>query len=219
MGLSDFERKLERGVEGFFGRVFRGGVRPVELGRKLLREMDAGKTVAVNGATLVPNDFVFLLAPDDHAQLADMEGVLGAELADLARSHARDEGYRLAGIVQVHLEVDDTRKSGLVGLESRYREPPPGSSTSSLVLPGGEHVPLGQQSISMGRQADCVIVLADPNASRKHAEIRAASEGFDLIDLGSTNGTRVNGEVVTTRRLAHGDLITIGNTVLRFQQD
>ena len=76
MGLSDFERKLEKGVEGVFGRVFRSGVRPVELGRKLVREMDVHRTVGVNGATMAPNSFVLVLAEADFEQLADMEDTL-----------------------------------------------------------------------------------------------------------------------------------------------
>jgi len=216
MGLSDFERRLERGVEGFFGRVFRSGVRPVELGRKLVREMDVHRSVDVSGAVIAPNVFAFLLAPEDHAELVDMEGALRVELVELARTHAADEGYRLPGPVEIELVVEPAQRAGLLQVEARFRSP--GRQGGSLALPGGEMVPLDDEPLAIGRSGDADVVLADPNASRRHAEIRATAEGFEVVDLGSTNGTRVNGRAIGAHRLVDGDLITIGNTVLRFQQ-
>src|SRR5690242_4316304 len=107
MGIGSFEQRLERGVEGFFGRIFRSGLRPVELGRKLVRDMDDHRTVGVNGRTLVPNAFTFDLSKSDHDQLAELEAQLRKDLADAAREHARDEHYAFAGPVTVDLVVDE----------------------------------------------------------------------------------------------------------------
>ena len=62
MGLQRFERRLERLVEGGFGKAFRSGLQPVEIGRRLVRELDAGRTLGVRG-TVVPNHFVVLRLP------------------------------------------------------------------------------------------------------------------------------------------------------------
>ena len=218
MALSDIERRLERGVEGFFGRVFRSGVRPVELGRKLVREMDSRRTVGVNGKTVAPNVFTFEVSEDDHAQLADMLGALRKELIDLARSHAKEEGYRFLGPVEVDLVASAARRPGLVELEARFVAPE-GGPTATVLLPNGNRVTLDAETVTIGRHSDCTIILADPNASRHHAEIRASGDGFAVVDLGSTNGTQVNGSRIGEHLLVDGDVVTIGSTVLRFEQD
>lgn len=216
MGLSDFESRLERGVEGVFGRLFRSGVKPVELGRKLVREVDRQRTVGVSGQMMAPNHFVFHLSPDDHEALSEMESALRRELSELVRSHAREERYRLAGPVDIGLEVDDRQRSGLVRLQSSFREAAPGEITSFLVLPDDQRVPLGDWVTTVGRHPDSTIVLSDPNSSRQHLEVRPNADGFTLVDLGSTNGTKCNGVPVTEHQLIDGDRIQVGRTVLRF---
>src|SRR5690606_28509760 len=106
MGLQAFERRLERMVEGVFARAFRSGLRPVELGRRLVRVMDSQRSVGVSGRPVVPNAFTIYLSPDDHEQFADISDTLVRELCDAAREHARDEGYTFMGPITVDLEVD-----------------------------------------------------------------------------------------------------------------
>src|ERR1700753_4292655 len=144
MGISGFGDRLERGVEVFFGRMFRSGLRPVELGRKLVREMDNKRTVGVNGRTMTPNSFRFTLSEADGEQLADMVNQLRRDLADAAREHARDEHYAFAGPVDVEIVVSDKVKPGLFRLQSRYRESEGGAPACSLILPTGDRVPLGE---------------------------------------------------------------------------
>jgi pSer/pThr/pTyr-binding forkhead associated (FHA) protein len=76
---------------------------------------------------------------------------------------------------------------------------------------------LGEYVVSVGRQGDCTIVLADPNVSRRHAEIHPAGDGFIVIDQGSTNGTRVNGARISEHQLRDGDEVRFGNTVVHFE--
>jgi pSer/pThr/pTyr-binding forkhead associated (FHA) protein len=79
-------------------------------------------------------------------------------------------------------------------------------------------VPLDHEVITIGRLSDCDVVVADKGASRRHAQLRSKDGVWTLTDLGSTNGTRLNGQTVQTRALEDGDRITIGTTVLEFQQ-
>ena len=111
MVLRSIERRLETLVEGAFARAFRSGLRPVELGRKLLREMDDHRSVGVAGATVVPNDFEIRLGPADAESFASVSASLVRELTDLVRDHARDEGYRFMGPLQVRLSTEPDRKS------------------------------------------------------------------------------------------------------------
>jgi pSer/pThr/pTyr-binding forkhead associated (FHA) protein len=85
-----------------------------------------------------------------------------------------------------------------------------------VVLPTGQRVTLGEQVVRIGRLPDCGIQLADSNVSRHHAEIRPTGEGFAVVDLGSTNGTKVNGVRVGERLLRDADEITVGTTKLIF---
>lgn len=217
MGLKGFERRLERMVEGVFAGLFRTGLRPIELGRRLVREMDDERTVDVRGRTVVPNHFTVELSGTDHEQFADIADTLARELADAAREHARDEGYAFLGPVEVDLEVSDSMRTGAFQITARMRQGEGGAGAGSLVLPTGERVPLGEHVLTIGRLPESNIVLADPNVSRAHAEIRPQGNGFVVVDLGSTNGSRVNGVRVSQHPLADGDELTFGNTRMRFE--
>src|SRR4051794_41343764 len=111
MGLQQFERRLERLVEGVSARAFRSGLQPVELGRRLTREMDATRTLGVRG-TIAPNRFTYLLSPKDVARFATFEEALIRELSDMARDHAREEGYAFVGPIEIVLQGDDSMAPG-----------------------------------------------------------------------------------------------------------
>lgn len=238
MGLSSFERRLERLVEGVFAKAFRSGLQPVEVGRRLTREMDLRRTVAPRG-TLAPNHFDVRLSDSDLERFAPIEDELVAELISVARDHARSEGYVFLGPVSVALEADDALNAGTMRVTgemvqgpagpdaARRPDPRPGirgpataAGTAVLVLPGGQKIMVGDRPVAMGRMPGCEVVLADPNVSRRHAEVRASGTGWVVVDLGSTNGTKVNGIAVAgTQTLRSGDQIRVGATDLRFEVD
>ena len=192
MGLRGFERRLERMVEGVFARAFQSGLRPVELGRRLVREMDDHRSVGVRGGTVVPNHFTVALSAGDLEQFEDVQDSLGRELGDAAREHARDEGYAFMGPVEVELVVDERLRTGAFQITGRWPRARR-RRRRLLVLPTGDRFTLAERVITIGRQPEWNIVLADPNVSRNHAEIRPQGDGFVVVDLGSTNGSRVNG--------------------------
>ena len=217
MGLKGFERRLERAVEGAFSRAFKSGLRPVELGRRLIREMDDNRSVDVRGRTVVPNHFTIRISTQDLAEFTDVSSTLERELAEAAREHARDEGYAFVGPVSVELVTSTRLHTGTFEIEGRMRPGDGGTGAGSLVLPTGDRVPLGEETITVGRFPESTIVLADPNVSRQHAEIRPRGTTYVVVDLGSTNGTRVNGIRVDQHELADGDEIVFGNTRMRFE--
>ena len=216
MGLQSFERRLERLVEGVFAKAFRSGLQPVELGRRLTREMDARRAVGVRGV-IAPNVFSFALAPTDLERFAPFSEALTRELGDAAREHARSEGYLFVGPVEVDLHEDASLTPGIFLVTSELREAEGGVPVGALVLPDGERVILSDEPLTIGRLNECDVVLADDSVSRRHAEVRRRENDIVVVDLGSTNGTRVNGERVTERRLVDGDQIVIGSTSLRFE--
>jgi hypothetical protein len=217
MGLQRFERRLERLVEGTFSKAFRsGGLQPVEIGRRLGREMDAGRTLGVRG-TVAPNQFTVWLSNDDLERFSGFHEALARELADAAREHGRDEGYHFEGLIEVSLVLDETAKRGALRVDAEIVGGGAGT-TSTLLLPDGNRVALGEEPTVIGRTPDCAIALSDPQVSRRHAEVRRDDFGFRVVDLGSTNGTQVNGVAVKEQSLNDGDVIVVGATSLRYQE-
>jgi hypothetical protein len=218
VGLRNFENRLERMVEGTFSRVFKSGVRPVELGRRMVREMDGKRSIGVSGKTVAPNEFTIRLSDTDSGELEPIHESLVRELCDTAREHARDSGYSFLGPITVVLEADPDLHTGSFHVVGRLAEAEGGAAVGSLVLPGGQRVVLGEYVLSIGRLDDCTITLGDPNVSRRHAEIRPAGSGYRLFDLGSTNGSLVNGQRVHEHQLIDGDELTFGATNITFAE-
>jgi hypothetical protein len=216
MGLQQFEQRLERLVEGVFAKAFRSGLEPVEIGRRLARELDLHRTLAPRGA-IVPNAFTVAVSATDRTRFASFEGELVRELGGYAAEHARDEGYHFLGPLSVEFDTDANLRTGTFLVASQVRPAPEGSSLGSLVLPDGSRVAVTSTPVLIGRLSDCRITLADPNVSRRHAEVRVEDGRPVVVDLGSTNGTKVNGAGITTHPLEDGDTITVGLTSLRFE--
>ena len=242
--LRDFERRLEGMVEGLFTKAFRSGVHPVELAKRVLREMDSNQTVGVRGVW-VPNRYVFTLSPDDREQFARMERSLASELEQVVVDGARERGWGLLARPKVAFETDEDLKRGVFRVESELTEetggPPTGpqpmreaasedkagsaqAGAGSALLAQVEdgsvvkEFSLGGERMVIGRMEGSDVQISDPGASRRHAEVRRDGNDFVLVDLGSTNGTLVNEAPVTEHTLEEGDRITIGRTVLEFRR-
>ena len=102
--------------------------------------------------------------------------------------------------------------------EARLLEPEPSRARAVIVAEGKRH-PVSGQSASIGRSRECDVVLGDANVSRRHAELRREGDGWVVVDLGSTNGVRVNRRRVNEAPLQPGDTITLGLTDLTFELD
>jgi hypothetical protein len=212
--MQRFEQRLERMVEGTFGKAFKSGLQPVEIGRKVTRELDAHRQMGVHGVPVIPNNIGVYLSHDDFDRFESFADALARELAELVREHAREERYQFVGSVTVHLVPDDDLKVGECDVVTEIAA---GVRVGSLLLSDGRRIALTEQPLSIGRLPDNDVVVADPKASRKHTEIRPAGNGFLLVDLQSTNGTKVNGTNVGEHILVDGDRISIGATEFRFE--
>lgn len=210
--MRSFEKRIEHLVEGTFARVFKSGLTPLEVAHAITRSMDDNRAVGVTGGTIVPNQFWVYLAPDDHDRFAEVETALTKELADAAREHARDEQYGFMGPVRVDLVLTEEYPTGAFELLARLREGPTGHPPGALVMDRGQRLQLGGEVFSVGRVSDNTLVLSDPNVSRHHAEIRPIEGGYVVVDLGSTNGTTVNGDRITDHVLQPGDEVSFGSS-------
>jgi hypothetical protein len=245
--LQRFEHRLEEMVEGAFARAFKSELQPVEVASAVQREMDDRAAIVAQGRTLVPNDFVVELAQADHERLDVYADSLGIELATLAREYAREQGYSFVGPVQMRFEGVPEMTTGTFRIRSgvirgttvedgEIRRPssdlprPPGnfSGKPRLLVSGPDSGSDGSTQRTydlsapitiLGRGTDCDLRLVDPGVSRHHAELRVEDGQVVLVDLGSTNGTFVNGEPVRRVTLTDGTQVTLGRTTLVFRRD
>lgn len=246
--LQRFERRLEGMVEGTFARVFKSELQPVEVASAIQHEMDEKAAIVAQGRILVPNDFVVEIAQPDAERLDIYAESLSVELATLARDHAKEQGYSFVGPVRIRFEGVRDLPVGMFRIRSgvirghtveagEVRQPVsdlprgvpshfPGSPR--LVISGsqpGTGVTAGsmyelQTPITLlGRGTDCDLRLVDPGVSRHHAELRVEDGQVVLVDLGSTNGTLVNGQPVRRVVLVDGTTLKLGRTTMIFRQD
>ena len=218
MALQSFENRLERLVEGFFARTFKAGLQPVEIGRRAVREMRAGRTLDIRGNTVVPNHYTVRLSAEDFERLEPVQEGLKRELQAAVRESAQEDRFGFLGRVVVDFETHEHIQLGTSEIKAAFDEVVGVEvSTAVLELPDGSDYPLTGSVAKLGRHPDSTIVLSDPNASRHHAEIQPDGDGYTLVDLGSTNGSRVNGEKVHRQHLGDRDEISFGSINLIYR--
>jgi len=122
MALRALERKIEALFEGIFGRAFRTNVQPVELARKLAKEMDDHRNVSVS-RVYVPNEYTVFLSTGDREQFETYEENLRTELQEYLSEHARREDYALLSAPRVLMETDDDLDVGEFGIATRMVHP------------------------------------------------------------------------------------------------
>lgn len=216
MGLLDsFEKGLERAVNSAFARTFRSGIQPVEIASALRREADTNASVVSRERIITPNSYVVRLSPDDAARMNGLGNALTDELHALLNKHAASQGYSFAGPLSIALEADDKVGTGTVRVNCGTVERR--VSWQAVVEIDGRRHSLTSARTVIGRGSDADITIADAGSSRKHAEILWDGERAMMRDLGSTNGTKVNGQKVREAALHSDTTVTIGRTDIVFK--
>ena len=222
-------------------RAYDSTIRPIEMGRRLLGVVDSQ---AAEDTRSIPHAYSIILHPDDRAAFADVETDLVRELAEAVTQHGARESYRLNEPVVVVLREDASTKRGSISVvPSLVTAPTPvqqrtdsdeavviqpiaasmatpiaGAITSALITPDGVRHVLETERVTIGRQSGCTVVIRDTNVSREHAQLRRRPNGWTLRDLGSTNGTKLNGvRVDDEQMLADGDVIMLGAIKVTFE--
>ncbi len=230
--LSDFEDRVARAVEGVFAGAFKSPVQPAEVAKALGKAMDDGRVVGV-GKVYVPVRYGVALSADDSNKLGAFAETLAGELATFLIGHAQSRGYHLPDKPSVRFTVHEDLRLGRFRVSSEMtaapaqegapaasEEPAPSQAEFATVSVGdsGHDVVLRGERHTVGRLASCDISIADANASREHAAFIAEGAGWAIEDLGSTNGTFLNGKPVGHARLRDGDVVQIGVTRLVFHE-
>jgi hypothetical protein len=214
--LDSFEKGLERAVNSAFAKTFRSGIQPVEIASALRSELDKKAAVVSRDRILAPNTFVVRLSPADDEKMSALGGTLLEELDTLVTKHARTQGYSFAGPVTIELRRDDQVSTGTLRVESQTASAGAVSWRGVVDIDGRRH-PLLKARTVIGRGSDADITIADSGTSRKHVEILWDGERAMVRDLGSTNGTQLNGRKVGEAPLPPDSTVTIGRTNIVFR--
>ncbi|GAA4266076.1 DUF3662 and FHA domain-containing protein [Frondihabitans peucedani] len=217
MGLLDnFEQRLERVVNGAFSKTFRSGVQPLEITSALRHELDVKAAVVSRDRILVPNDFHVNLAPADFSRMDEMGPALTDELTQLVKNHAAAQSYSFAGPVRIALEQNDELTVGILRIDSANVREDDVVWTPVVEIDGTRHtLRKGRTIIGRGSEAD--ITVQDTGTSRKHVEILWDGTRAQATDLGSTNGSKLDGEPLTKAVLQPDSVIQIGRTRIVFR--
>ena len=216
MGLLDnFEKGLERAVNGAFAKTFKSGLQPVEITAALRRELDTKAAIVSRDRILVPNKFVVRLSPDDYERITGLGDALIDELTQLVQSHAAAQRYSFAGGISIRLENADTLSQGMIDIQSVNVK---GEIAWTPVLDiNGKRHPITRARTVIGRGTEADITVDDTSISRKHIEILWDGKRGQINDLGSTNGALLNGQPVSKSLLEPDSVIDIGRTRIVFR--
>lgn len=193
-----------------------------ETQRRIFNTAIAAVPRSRGGVAQLTGKVIVTLSRSDAARIEGFEQVVRDELgAELAR-HAKRYNINGPDRVAVALDVDPHAADGTIVVTLAYPTvidgpmtqpmPAPSAPTPALVRSDGTTFPLSATTYVIGRSARCDIVLTDPQASGQHCRIERRTDGVTLSDIGSTNGTKVNGARITVTSLAHGDKVTVGKT-------
>jgi hypothetical protein len=213
--LDSFEKGLERAVNGAFAKTFRSGIQPVEIASALRSELDKKAAVVSRDRILAPNTFVVRLSAADDERMRALGPTLLDELDGLVQKHARTQGYSFAGPVTIALERDPGLSTGTLQVDSQTASG--AVSWRAVVDIDGQRHPLVAARTVIGRGSDADITIPDAGTSRKHVEILWDGERAMVRDLGSTNGTQLQGRKVSEAPLPPDATITIGRTNIVFR--
>ena len=219
--LDRLERAFERIVEGSMAGVFRLRVQPAEIGRQLERAMLERRVTSV-GTTLAPNLYQVRLHPDDAETFSGWEDALCREMETWLAEVAYARGLATIGVIRVQIAREPAVARRSVQVRARFGDTPATDVAAVAARPkqrqlrllparsGLPEVALSAGAVTFGRADDNDVVLLDPEVSRHHARVECTDKICTVIDLGSTNGTWVNGDEVQQSPLVPGDELQIG---------
>lgn len=216
MGLLDnFERGLERAVNGAFAKTFKSGLQPLEITSALRRELDTQAAIVARDRILVPNQFTVQLSHRDYERMSRLGPTLIDELTQQVQRHATAQHYSFSGGIAIKLVEQEGLAEGMVQIDSAGVK---GQVSWTPVLDvAGKRYPLTKSRTIIGRGSEADITVDDPGTSRKHIEILWDGSRGQVNDLGSTNGSKLNGEPLKSAPLAPDSVIDIGRTRIVFR--
>ena len=238
--LARFESLVAQLVEGTFGRMFYGTLQPIEVANALARAIEDYQMTDEQGRRYAPNMYWVYLHPADYDSLKAAQPTLPNDLARSAGELAHMADLLMPEPPAVEIVSTDEVPRGRVSIAAQYlaQETAPIGETQEiarselrtalaearrmqayLILDGKRHIALSRPVVTLGRALDNDIVIDDTRVSRHHAQLRLRSGRYVIYDTGSSGGTTVNGESLTERVLAPGDVVGLAGYALVYFED
>ena len=216
MGILDgFEKGLERLVTGAFSKTFKSELQPIEIAAAIKNEMDAKASVVSRDRILVPNTFTVHLGSADFQRMKALGEALINELNDQVARHASRQKFSLGGALSIRVVEDGSFNLGQLSVSSSTADVKV-EWTPALDVAGTRFV-LHKRRTVVGRDASADIQVDDNGLSRQHFEILWDGTRAGIRDLGSTNGTRLNGKPLSESALESEGVINAGRTEFVFR--
>lgn len=213
--LDNFEKGLERAVNGAFAKTFKSGLQPVEITAALKRELETNAAVVSRDRILVPNNFTVNLASGDYQRMLQLGPALNDQLIQLVQQHATRQGFQFAGGISLVLIENQRMSDGMVQVTSSTVQ---GAVSWTPVLDiGGKRYPITSSRTVIGRGSDADITIDDTGISRQHVEVLWDGSRAQARDLGSTNGSTLNGSRLTKAPFEPESVLQIGRTQIIFR--
>jgi hypothetical protein len=213
--LENFEKGLERVVNGAFSKTFKSEIQPVEIAAAIRAEMDSKASILSRDRILAPNTFSVSLATADFKRMAALGDSLITELTELTTIHALKQGFQFGAALAIKLVEDQSLNMGQVTVRSSSQ------NTQVEWMPtldvAGKRFLLNKSHTSVGRDASSDIQIDDNGLSRKHFEIIWDGKNAAVRDLRSTNGTMVAGKKIDEVAIADNTLIQAGRSDFTFR--
>ena len=228
--LDRVEQACASFIERTFAKTFPSDLEPTQIARKLVATMEA-RTRGGEGHMSAPGSYIVYVNPDDFQRLAEHQAYLEREWAELLRDLAGRVGIKfMEGDPNIEMTPRESIPAGAVEVTAigeatvtidvaTLKPPPTGRRFHLRMIKGvpayGVYFVEGRSRIGRSEESD--VFLVDPSVSRTHAVVEVDGAEPVVRDLGSTNGTFVNGERIEAKHLKDGDELMFGNTRMRFE--
>ena len=212
--LDSFERSVERLVGGAFAKAFSSGAHPIEIVAGLKKEMDSRAKEVSRTRILAPHAYHCGLSTEDYARLSSLGENFSGEIETALSAYAQERGYGLAHPLKLSWEVHGSLSEGMIDIRSE--------AVGKVVwIPtltwDSVRYPLIKKSTVIGRGTDSDIHVVARGVSRHHAEVRWDGKRAEVVDLGSTNGTKLDGSRITRAALPDRCAIEVGQARILFE--
>jgi hypothetical protein len=213
--LENFEKGLERIVTGAFSKTFKSELQPIEIASAIKSEMDSKASIVSRDRILAPNTYNVRLSAADFTRMRALGANLITELTNLAQTHAIKQGFQFGAALDIKLIEDGSLNLGQIVVASATEEI--AVSWSPALDLNGKRYLLTASRTSVGRDESADIQIDDNGLSRKHFEILWDGSKAGIRDLGSTNGTKVDGRAMTESPLQNETRISAGRSEFVFR--